>query len=261
MVVRTTVPANLQLFSSVEIAVECGASAVVVAGQVLQIFPGIGVAVGLDRPARDRIEGLAAGSRAGLAASSAALPVPPITDEPPAPPARARSIDIDVELSARLARGTTPSAELPAVPRTVTSPAESDPPAPRRDLATGSSASIDRIQLAMRGDRDQRLEILRGRNRTLHQYVLRNPGLTVDEIALIARMPTVAPEVLTQIADRREWGHRPEVALALVRNVATPVPVAIRLLDRVTEHDLRQLAKDARTREPVQRAARKKLLS
>lgn len=256
MVVRTSVPSGLQLFSSVEVAVECGDRAIVVAGQVLQIFPGIGVAVGLDRPARDRIEGLAGGTRAGLS---------PVTTPAGAPGGDAGAAggvgrgtgEIDVELAARLARGTSkPTDDPPRVPV----PGGEEPPEPRR-LATGSNASIERIQLALRGDRDQRMEILRGKNRALHQYVLRNPGLTVDEIGVIARMPSVAPEVLTQIADRRDWGHRPEVAMALVRNISTPIPVAVRLVEYVSANDLRLLAKDARIREPVQRAARKKLLT
>jgi hypothetical protein len=262
LVVRTAVPAGLQLFAAVEVAVECEDHVIVVAGQVLQIFPGIGVAVGLDRPARERIEGLAGGSRAAL---------PPVTT-----PAGARgddaaaaggvgrgTADIDLTVAARLARGTSSADEMLAAPST--SPAApgaaSDEAGEPRRLATGSNAAIDRIQLALRGDRDQRMEILRGKNRALHQYVLRNPGLTVEEIGVIARMATVAPEVLTQIADRRDWGQRPEIAMALVRNVATPIPVAIRLVDHVSVNDLRMLAKDARIREPVQRAARKKLLS
>ena len=76
----------------------------------------------------------------------------------------------------------------------------------------------------------------------------------------IARMTTVSTELLTQIAGRREYGHRPEIAIALVRNPTLPVPVAVELVARVGEADLKQLAKDSRTREPIQRAARKRLL-
>ncbi|HVV84514.1 MAG TPA: hypothetical protein VHE35_15705, partial [Kofleriaceae bacterium] len=170
-----------------------------------------------------------------------------------------KDADIDVELSARLARGTSkPNEPPPELPLAM--PVGDDPPAPRRQLAAGSSPSIDRIQLALRGDRDDRMAIMRDRNRTAQIYVLRNPGLTFDEVCAIARMPSVAPDVLVQLAERREWGHRPEVAMALVRNPATPVPVAIKLVDFVSLTDLRLLAKDARTREPVQRAARRKLL-
>jgi hypothetical protein len=246
MVVRTPVPSGLQLFSPVEVAVECGGTAIVVAGQVLQIFPGIGVAVGLDRPARDRIEGLAGGGRGGEPDAEAIREL--------AAQATSGAGEIDVELSARLARGTA----KPGEPGASSTPGT---PEARRDVAVGSSPAIDRIQLALRGDREQRLAILRDRHRAVHVYVLRNPGLTFDEIVAIARMPTVAPEVLTQIAERREWGQKPDVAMALIRNPATPTPVAVRLIDFVSETDLRLLAKDTRTREPIQRAARKKLLS
>lgn len=260
MVVRTPVPAGLQLFSPVEVAVECDGRAIVVAGQVLQIFPGVGVAVGLDRPARSRIEDLVGvrslpapmtppAGTASLAAAAAAAVTAAGAGE---------MADVDVEAVARMARGTVKPTDGQA-PMTA-GPADADPGA-ARELARGSSPSIDRISLALRGDRDQRMEILRGRNRTLHVYVLRNPALTLDEICAIARMPTVSPDVLVQIAERREWGQRPEVAMSLVRNPTTPVPVAIKLLDHVSLTELRLLAKDARTREPIQRAARKKLLS
>lgn len=271
MVVRTPVPTGLQLFSPVEVAVECGGKAIVVAGQVLQIFPGVGVAVGFDRPARDRIEGMATGTRSDQPRVSLPVPDPaaaPVDREAASAAAVKRTeSDLDViELAARLARGTAEPAAPPM--------ATLDPSEPRRPaVATGSSPAIartgteasgsaaERIQLALRGDRDQRLAIMRDKNRTLHVYVLRNPGLTVDEVAVIARMPTVAPDVLVQIAERREWGHRPEVAMSLVRNPATPMQMAVKLVEFVAVSDLRALAKDARTREPVQRAARKRLLS
>ena len=113
----------------------------------------------------------------------------------------------------------------------------------------------------MKGDREARFAVLRDPNRAIHVHVLRNPGLMIDEIAAIARMTSVSIEMLKQIASRREWGHRPEIAIALVRNPTVPVPVAIELLAHVSDADLKQLAKDTRTRDPVQRAARKRLLT
>lgn len=263
MVVRTPVPSGLQLFSSVEVAVECGGNAIVVAGQVLQIFPGIGVAVGLDRPARDRIEVLAGSERRASNEQTVPAAYAAAGGEPEEVGGDAEGVvaagdpaEIDVELSARLARGTAkPMEDAPPMP------VPDEPPAPRRVLAAGSSPSIDAIQLALRGDRDQRFAILRGRNRSAHVYVLRNPGVTLDEVVVIARMASVSPAVLVEIAGRREWGTRPEVAMALARNPATPVPVAIKAVEFVSITDLRLLVKDTGTREPVQRAARKKLLS
>jgi len=101
---------------------------------------------------------------------------------------------------------------------------------------------------------------MRDVNKMLHPYVLRNPGLGIDEVLAIAKLNTVAPDLLATIAERREWAQRPDIAIALVRNPKTPTPTAVRLLDYVAPADLRQLAKDTRTRPAVQQAARKKVI-
>jgi len=90
--------------------------------------------------------------------------------------------------------------------------------------------------------------------------VLRNPQIQLEEIIFIARMATASIEILTAIANRREWAERPEVALALVRNPKTPVPLAIKMLDHVGPAELRGLAKQQSVRDAIQRAARKKIL-
>ena len=117
-----------------------------------------------------------------------------------------------------------------------------------------------RINAALRGNREERTAILRENAPALHAHVLKNPNLQLDEVVAIAKSRTVSPQVLQQIANRREWAERPEIAIALVRNPKTPVGSAVKLLDHVTPAELRQLAKDANTRTPVQRAARRKAL-
>jgi hypothetical protein len=133
-----------------------------------------------------------------------------------------------------------------------------DEPAARESPRRPTHA--EKIQQALHGNKDQRLEILRDQNRGLHPYVLKNPQLGIDEVAWIAKMTTVAPDVLKAICLRPEWVRRPEVAINLVRNPKIAVPDAIRLLEYVSPADLRQLAKDNRTREPVARAARKRVV-
>jgi hypothetical protein len=198
----------------VELEIACGAAAEVVPAQVLQVFPGQGVAVSVEPAARATIEGLIL--IADLASSE---PAPAGEDEP---------------------SGTT------TIQRTGPRPGQ---------------ATLEKIQRALKGDRDERMAVLRDINRTLHVHVLRNPGITIDEIATMAKMTTISVDALRQIADRKEWGQRPEIAIALVRNPTVPPPVAIRLLDHVSQAELRQLAKDSRTREPIQKAARRKVMS
>lgn len=219
LLVRGDVPRGVEQFAPVELAVQCGDAEVVVPAQVLQFFPGVGVAVSVDAAAREKIATLAAGASTAAPAATAVAAAPA-----PAPPA-------------------------PATPSTETA-------------AKGGAAAgmVEKIQRALKGDRETRFAILRDVNRAVHVHVLRNPGLQLDEVAAIARMTTVSVEALAQIAAKREWGHRPEIAIALVRNPTVPVPVAVELLQYVTAADLQQLAKDSRTREPIQRAARKRLL-
>ena len=133
-------------------------------------------------------------------------------------------------------------------------------PAPSTITRNHAAEMLAKIQRALNGDRDARFAVLRDPNRSVHVHVLRNPGLALDEVQAIARMTTVSVELLTQLAQKREWGHRPEVAIVLVRNPTLPVPVAVELIAHVSEGDLKMLAKDNRTREPIQRAARKRLL-
>lgn len=231
LLVRGALPPDLQQFAPVDLTVRCGSAAIVVAAQVLQTFPGIGVAVAIDPEGRAHIIALleAAGGKAA---------------------------------PARPARDTAPQVG-PVEPTPLRTTDAADDPAPA--VAAGSTqapaaAMLAKIQRARNGDREARFAVLRDPNRNLHAHVLHNPGLALDEIAAIARMTTVSVDMLKQIAQRREWGHRPEIAIALIRNPTVPIPVAVDLIDHVGEGELRQLAKDARTREPIARAARKKLL-
>jgi hypothetical protein len=118
----------------------------------------------------------------------------------------------------------------------------------------------EKVNAALKGTREDRIAIMRENLPQMHLFVLKNPGIQLDEVAGIAKMRTVTPEVLKQIADRREWAQRPDVAAALARNPKTPMGIAIRMLDFVSPGELRQLAKDNGVRQPIMSAARKKVI-
>lgn len=240
LLVRGDVPRGVEQFAGVELVVAAGTEEITVAAQVLQFFPGVGVAVSVDATARERIAALAA-------APPAVAVVAPVSSVPPAQVDDPGSDADTVPVMPRTKTGEAPAGD-----------ADTDLAVPR--ARTAEASTVAKIQQALKGDRETRFAILRDANRSIHIHVLRNPGLRLDEVAAIARMTSVSVEALAQIAARREWGHRPEIAIALVRNPTVPVPVAIELLAYVTPGDLQQLAKDTRTRDPVQRAARKRLL-
>jgi hypothetical protein len=118
----------------------------------------------------------------------------------------------------------------------------------------------EKVNAALKGTREDRVAIMRENLPQMHLFVLKNPGIQLDEVAGIAKMRTVTPEVLKQIADRREWAQRPDIAAALARNPKTPMGIAIRMLDFVSPGELRQLAKDNGVRQPIMSAARKKVI-
>jgi len=86
--------------------------------------------------------------------------------------------------------------------------------------------------------------------------LLDNPRLTEDLLAPVVHAPTTPGPVLALVAADRRWGVRPALQSALARNPATPIPTALRLLPLLRKPELRAVAQDPRTAEPVRLRAR-----
>jgi hypothetical protein len=116
----------------------------------------------------------------------------------------------------------------------------------------------EKMQMAMTGTRDERTALFRDVNKSLHLFVLKNPRIGLDEVQAAAKSPMVSPDALKMIAEHREWGGNPGVCASLVRNPKTPMPMALRLLDKVPMNDLKAIAKGG-ARDQIVQAARKRL--
>jgi len=115
-----------------------------------------------------------------------------------------------------------------------------------------------KIAQAMSGDREVRMALLRDVNKSLHACVLRNPRIGLDEVQWAAKLTTLSPDALKLIAEHKEWGANATVCTALVRNPKTPLPLALRLLDRVPLAEVRAIAKGG-ARDALVHAARKRV--
>jgi hypothetical protein len=73
-----------------------------------------------------------------------------------------------------------------------------------------------------------------------------------------AKSPNLAPDAIKLIAEHKEWGTNTTVCTALVRNPKTPVPIALKLLERVPMSELRAIAKGG-ARDQIVHAARRKV--
>jgi hypothetical protein len=136
-------------------------------------------------------------------------------------------------------------------------PAEERPPGPLSERLKKMTVN-EKMQMAMTGTRDERAALFRDTNKSLHLFVLKNPRIGLDEIQSAAKSPNVSPDALKLIADHREWGQNAQVAASLVRNPKTPMPLAMRALEKVPLNDLKQIAKGG-ARDQLVQAARKKL--
>jgi hypothetical protein len=220
VLVKVEPPSGLTLYAAVELVVAHPHGQVTLGGQVVQLLPGVGIAVAVAN-----VELAALGEAlASMPAQGSGPPEHSIGGSQPPHTARA-------------------------------APHKSADAFARFDEATPA----EKMHMAAHGNRDERLLAIRDRNRSLHIQVLRNPHLGLDEVAAIARMTSVDAGVLVAIAEKREWFGRPEIASALARNPRVPIPIAVRMVEHVAVAELRRLAKDMSVRAPVRQAAAKKV--
>lgn len=152
-------------------------------------------------------------------------------------------------------------APLAALAETLRAPAEpAADEAPRGALTDRIKAlSVQqKMQLALSGGREERLALIRDPTKVAHVFVLKNPRIGIDEVQYAAKSPNLAPDAIKMIAEHKEWSANAAICTALVRNPKTPVPVALKLMERVPSSELRAIAKGG-ARDQIVAAARKKV--
>jgi hypothetical protein len=100
---------------------------------------------------------------------------------------------------------------------------------------------VERIQLALKGGREERMLLIRDPNKIVQRGVLQSPRLTDLEIENFAAMSNVSTDVLRIIAMNRAFMKAYVVARNLVKNPKTPLDVSLHLLQRMNPTDLKLL--------------------
>jgi hypothetical protein len=151
------------------------------------------------------------------------------------------------------------AADTATAPRPGRGPAASAaiPIARRIDLMSVA----EKVHLAQHGERDARGILARDRAGVVQCALVRNPRMGADEIVSLARNPQLAADCAEALAQHPTHGRSPEVAFALCRNPRTPLPLVNQLLPRLSQNDLRALAKGLGVRTQVAMAARKRLFN
>lgn len=115
----------------------------------------------------------------------------------------------------------------------------------------------EKIQLALRGGRDARLQVMKEGNPQLLKFLLRNPRMTSKEVSILAANAGSPMDVLKLISDHPQHAHAEAVRVALVKNPRTPITIVRQHIDKLPRRLVAQLAKSEHVRAEVQRLARK----
>ncbi len=100
---------------------------------------------------------------------------------------------------------------------------------------------VERVHLALRGNREERIALIRDPNKIVQRAVLQSPRLTELEVESFAAMTTLPAEILRVIALNRAFIKSYTIARNLVANSKTPLDISLRLLARLTARDLKLL--------------------
>lgn len=100
---------------------------------------------------------------------------------------------------------------------------------------------VERVQLALKGNREERLALIRDPCKVVQRAVLQSPRITDREAEAFAAMANLSEEVLRLIAANRAFRKNYTVVRNLVYNPKTPLDVSLHLLPNITPQDLKML--------------------
>ncbi|HLY39533.1 MAG TPA: hypothetical protein VKU61_15920 [Candidatus Binatia bacterium] len=122
-------------------------------------------------------------------------------------------------------------------------------------------AIAQKIKLALRGNQDARVILVRDSNKLIRRFVLMNPRIGENEIVAIVRNKSADDDLIRMITERRDWMRLYQVRLGLATNPKAQLPVALRLLGTLEERDIRQIAKSKNVPQAVAAHARRILFT
>jgi len=116
-----------------------------------------------------------------------------------------------------------------------------------------------KMRVALFGNREERMVLIRDSNRAIAMAVLKNPQFGEEEAEAVANSRNVMQDVLRQIARHREFAKSYQVQHNLARNPRTPIEIAQNLVARLNDKDLKLLVKNRNVADAVRRQAKRVL--
>lgn len=118
---------------------------------------------------------------------------------------------------------------------------------------------VQRIRLAYRGNKEERMFLVQDRNRLVSAAVLKSPKTRDGDAETIANMKSVSEDVLRGIALRRDWMRHYGIMRNIVKNPRSPIDVTLALVIRLSAKDQKTLAGDRNVPDAVRAFARREV--
>ena len=100
---------------------------------------------------------------------------------------------------------------------------------------------VERVQLALKGNREERMALIRDPCKVVQRAVLQSSRLTDREVETFASMASLTDEVLRLIGTDRNFRRNYTVVRNLITNPKTPLDVSLHLLPSINPQDLKNL--------------------
>ncbi len=157
-----------------------------------------------------------------------------------------------------------PAPEAPAAPTPAAVPrkplAPKPPTAPIRENALQKINRLDvkgRIQLALKGNKEERSLLIRDGTKVVALAVLEAPKLSDGEVEKFASQKNVLESVLRQIPLKRRFMKNYKVVRNLVSNPRTPLDLGLGLMKHLLIADLKNISSNKEVSETVRKLALK----
>jgi hypothetical protein len=116
----------------------------------------------------------------------------------------------------------------------------------------------DRVQLAMKGNKDERFILIRDGSKVVSSAVLQSPKLSDAEVETFAAMKNVQESVLRDIARNRKFMKQYSVIRILINNPRCPLDIGLGLMNHLLVNDLKGLSMNKNVSETLRKMALKK---
>ena len=114
---------------------------------------------------------------------------------------------------------------------------------------------VERVQLALKGNREERMALIRDPCKVVQRAVLQSSRLTDREVETFASMASLTDEVLRVIGNSRKFRRNYSVVLNLMNNPKTPLDVTLHMLPGITPPDLKKMTTNRNISDTLRTAA------